>query len=98
MNTQCIMRIMDASFRTRRMIDVSLHDIDRRALKLPRAVVREGFPPETPEGMATRLCRPPEDGTSGFILCQGIASAARHPAVATAGGTFGYAEPIWSSC
>ena len=42
MNTQCIMRIMDASFRTRRMIDVSLHDIDRRALNAMVLVKRHG--------------------------------------------------------
>jgi hypothetical protein len=42
MDTQCIMRIMDASFRTRRMIELSLHEIDRRALNAMVLVKRHG--------------------------------------------------------
>ncbi len=36
------MRIMDASFRTRRMIEQSLHEIDRRALNAMVLVKRHG--------------------------------------------------------
>jgi hypothetical protein len=42
MDTQCIMRIMDASFRTRRTIEHSLHEIDRRALNAMVLVKRHG--------------------------------------------------------
>ncbi len=42
MDTQCIMRIMDASFRTRRTIELSLHEIDRRALNAMVLVKRHG--------------------------------------------------------
>ena len=42
MDTQCIMRIMDVSFRTRRMIELSLHEIDRRALNAMVLVKRHG--------------------------------------------------------
>lgn len=42
MNTQRIMRIMDASSRTRRIIERSLHEIDRRALNAMVLVKRHG--------------------------------------------------------
>jgi hypothetical protein len=42
MDVQCIMRIMDASFRTRRIIEHSLHEIDRRALNAMVLVKRHG--------------------------------------------------------
>lgn len=42
MDTQCIMRIMDASFRTRHIIKLSLHEIDRRALNAMVLVKRHG--------------------------------------------------------
>ncbi len=42
MDVQCIMRIMDASFRTRRTIEHSLHEIDRRALNAMVLVKRHG--------------------------------------------------------
>jgi hypothetical protein len=42
MDVQCIMRIMDASFRTRRIIERSLHEIDRRALNAMVLVKRHG--------------------------------------------------------
>jgi hypothetical protein len=42
MDTQCIMKIMDASFRTRRTIERSLHEIDRRALNAMVLVKRHG--------------------------------------------------------
>ena len=42
MDIQCIMRIMDASFRTRRIIELSLHEIDRRALNAMVLVKRHG--------------------------------------------------------
>ncbi len=42
MDVQCIMKIMDASFRTRRIIEHSLHEIDRRALNAMVLVKRHG--------------------------------------------------------
>lgn len=42
MDIQSVMRIMDASFRTRRMIEHSLHEIDRRALNAMVLVKRHG--------------------------------------------------------
>jgi hypothetical protein len=42
MEVKSIMRIMDASFRTRRMIELSLHEIDRRALNAMVLVKRHG--------------------------------------------------------
>ncbi len=42
MDTRNIMRIMDASFRTRQMIEQSLHEIDRRALNAMVLVKRHG--------------------------------------------------------
>lgn len=42
MDIQCVMRIMDASFSTRRMIEQSLREIDRRALNAMVLVKRHG--------------------------------------------------------
>jgi hypothetical protein len=42
MDIACIMHIMDASFRTRRTIEHSLHEIDRRALNAMVLVKRHG--------------------------------------------------------
>lgn len=42
MDIECVMRIMDASFRTRRMIEQSLREIDRRALNAMVLVKRHG--------------------------------------------------------
>lgn len=42
MDIRCIMHIMDASFRTRRTIERSLHEIDRRALNAMVLVKRHG--------------------------------------------------------
>lgn len=42
MNIQRIMKIMDASYRTRQIIERSLHDIDRRALNAMVLVKRHG--------------------------------------------------------
>lgn len=42
MDIQSVMRIMDASFHTRRMIEHSLHEIDRRALNAMVLVKRHG--------------------------------------------------------
>jgi hypothetical protein len=42
MNIYCVMHIMDASFRTRRIIESSLHEIDRRALNAMVLVKRHG--------------------------------------------------------
>lgn len=42
MDTERVMKIMDASFRTRRTIERSLHEIDRRALNAMVLVKRHG--------------------------------------------------------